>query len=44
MILKDKAINCNNFEYKIIEGTGHTYKTKEHEIGNLIFNWINNNF
>lgn len=43
-LLKDKAINCNNFEYKIIENTGHTYKTKEHAIGNLILDWINNNF
>lgn len=43
-LLKDKAINCNNFEYKVIENTGHTYKTKELEIGNLIFDWINKNF
>ena len=43
-LLKEKAINCNNFEYKIIENTGHTYKTKELEIGNLIFDWINKNF
>lgn len=39
-LLKEKAINCNNFEYKIIENTGHTYKNKENEIGNLIYNWI----
>ena len=25
-LLKDKAINCNNFESQIIENTGHTYK------------------
>lgn len=43
-LLKDKAINCNNFEYKIIENTGHTYKNKESEIGDLILNWINKNF
>ena len=43
-LLKDKAINCNNFEYNVIENTGHTYKTKELEIGNLIFDWINKNF
>lgn len=43
-LLKEKAINCNNFEYKIIENTGHTYKTKELEIGNLILKWINKNF
>ncbi len=39
-LLKEKALNCNNFEYKIIEDTGHTYKNKETEIGNLIYNWI----
>lgn len=43
-LLKDKAIRCKNFEYKIIENTGHTYKTKESEIGNLIIDWINKNF
>lgn len=39
-LLKNKALNCNDFEYKIIETTGHTYKNKETEIGNLIYNWI----
>lgn len=43
-LLKDKAINCKNFEYKIIDNTGHTYKTKETEIGNLIYNWISKNY
>lgn len=43
-LLKDRALNCNNFEYKIIENTGHTYKNKEKEIANLIFDWINKNF
>ncbi len=43
-LLKDKATNCKNFEYKIIENTGHTYKTKELEIGNLILDWITRNF
>ena len=43
-LLKDKALNCKNFEYKIIENTGHTYKNKEKEIANLIFEWINKNF
>ena len=42
--LKQKANNCNNFEYKIIDNTGHTYKNKESEIGTLILNWINKNF
>ncbi len=39
-LLKEKALSCNDFEYKIIEDTGHTYKNKETEIGNLIYNWI----
>ena len=43
-LLKEKANNCNNFEYKVIDNTGHTYKTKELEIGNLIFEWIDKNF
>ena len=43
-LLKEKAINCKNFEYKVIENTGHTYKEKEEEIAQLIFLWINKNF
>ena len=43
-LLRDKAINCNNFEYKIVDNTGHTYKNKEKEIADLIINWINKNF
>ena len=43
-LLKEKAINCNNFEYKIINDTGHTYKNKEKKIADLIINWINKNF
>lgn len=43
-LLKEKALNCSNFKYKIIEGTGHTYRNKELEIGNLIYDWINRNF
>lgn len=39
-LLKEKATNCKSFEYKIIENTGHTYRTKELEIGNLIYTWI----
>ena len=40
-LLKEKAINCNNFEYKIIDNTSHTYPSKEKEIADLIINWIN---
>ncbi len=43
-LLKEKAIHCNNFDYKIIDNTGHTYENKELEIGNLIYKWIDKNF
>ncbi|MCI9279241.1 MAG: DUF1749 domain-containing protein [Bacilli bacterium] len=39
-LLKEKAIHCNNFEYKVIKDTGHTYWDKEIEIANLIYEWI----
>lgn len=43
-LLKDKAKNCRDFEYKIIEKTNHFYINKEEEIGNLILDWINKKF
>ena len=43
-LLKEKATNCKNFEYQIIENTGHTYQEKELETGTIILNWINKNF
>ena len=43
-LLKEKAINCPDFEYKIIDDTGHTYKGKEKEIGKLILDWIKKRF
>lgn len=43
-LLKEKAAKCKNFEYQIIENTGHTYQEKELETGTLILNWINKNF
>ena len=43
-LLKEKATNCKNFEYQIIENTGHTYQEKELETGTLILNWINKKF
>lgn len=39
-LLKEKAIHCPDFQYKIIEGTGHTYRNKETEVGNLMNDWI----
>jgi len=41
-LLKEKAINCNNFEYHIIDGSDHTYKSKEIETGKLILKWVKN--
>lgn len=43
-LLKEKAINCSDFEYKIIDDTGHTYRGKEEEIGKLILDWIKKRF
>ncbi len=42
--LKNKAKNCSDFEYKIINNTNHFYVNKEEEIGYLILNWIKNRF
>ena len=43
-LLKDKAKNCNDFEYKIIDNTNHFYIGKENEIGNIIIDWIKKRF
>ncbi len=42
--LKNKAKNCNDFEYKIINNTNHFYVNKEEEIEYLILDWIKNRF
>lgn len=39
-ILKDKAINSEDFTYKIIEGANHFYYGKEEELNELIYNWM----
>ncbi len=39
-LLKEKAKNCNDFEYRYINNTDHFYNGKELEIGNIILNWI----
>lgn len=41
-LLKEKAKNCNDFEYRYINNTDHFYNGKELEIGNIILNWIQN--
>lgn len=43
-LLKSKALGCNDFEYRIIEGAGHTYNTKEIETGKLILDFIKKRF
>lgn len=39
-LLKEKATNCPDFEYKYIDGADHFYHNKETEIGKLVLNWI----
>ena len=41
-LLKDKAKNCNNFKYKIINQKNHFYVGKEKEVSFLVLEWINN--
>ena len=43
-LLKEKAKNCNDFEYKIINNTNHFYSNKEEQIGNIILDWIKKKF
>lgn len=39
-LLKEKAVRCTNFIYVYINDSGHTYKRKEYETGQLINNWV----
>lgn len=39
-LVKEKAIHCSNFEYHIINNTGHTYNGKEEKVANIIKSWI----
>ena len=43
-LLKEKAINCNDYSFKIIENTNHFYKNKEAEVSKMIKQWINERF
>ncbi len=43
-LLKEKAKNCDDFEYKYINNTDHFYNGKESEIGNIILEWISTKF
>ena len=43
-LLKEKANNCNDFEYQYIDNTNHFYMNKEKDIGILICNWVKARF
>lgn len=43
-LLKEKATMCYDFTYRIIQETGHTYKKKESEVGQIILEWIMKKF
>lgn len=40
-LLKEKAIKCESFVYKIINNTNHFYDGKSDEVAALIIEWIN---
>ena len=39
-LIKEKAINCRDYTFKIIEDTNHFYKNKEDEVSKMIKEWI----
>lgn len=39
-LLKNKAKNCSNSKYKIIDNTNHFYSGKENEIASLVFEFV----
>jgi len=41
--IKAKAINCPDFESKILKGASHTYENKEKALSQLLLNWLNKN-
>lgn len=43
-LLKSKAKNCKDFEYKLINNSDHFYHGKEKEISEIILNWIQERF
>ena len=43
-LLKEKAINCPDYSYEIIENTNHFYKNKEDVISRIVKEWINKRF
>lgn len=41
--IKEKAINCPNFDTAILEWSNHVYGNKEKELAEMILNWLNKN-
>lgn len=39
-VLKEKAINSEDFTYKVIDGANHFYYGCEDELNELLYNWI----
>ncbi|MCX4365179.1 MAG: DUF1749 domain-containing protein [Bacilli bacterium] len=42
-LLKEKAINCPDFEVSFIKDSGHTYNHHEEDVANLIVDWLSKN-
>lgn len=39
--IKEKAINCPDFQTAILKGANHVYGNKEKELSQMIINWLN---
>ncbi|MEH7302097.1 alpha/beta hydrolase [Neobacillus drentensis] len=44
LLLKTKATNCPDFQYKILDGANHNYIDKEKELSDLVVSWIKQAF
>ena len=43
-LLREKAISCDDYVFKIIENTNHFYKNKEVEVSKIVKDWIDSRF
>ena len=43
-LLREKAISCGDYVFKIIENTNHFYKNKEVEVSKIVKDWIDSRF
>ena len=43
-LVKEKAVNCPDFEYAYVEGADHYYIGREHETAELMIDWIKRKF